>query len=432
MNDAAISTIAIGNVWTFAPLLAAVAAFFILTWKDPKQLLWAFIVAQPLIGGFYYTNIAVFSIVFKLPIFINNLFITAFVLFMFRKFVLEKERIVLPGGAFLWYLLFLLAAGASVFTTEHVSLTVSSFAKLAFWFLILLVVVNLALAREEIIKAFFTMLAVSFLPLAVGLFQLTRLSRLEVPHRINSLYVHPNVFAYYLVLLIAAGWFFLPVFTGWKKRLVVSSLALSLICLAFTFTRGAWICLVLSFGMTFLLFGIKVSHLKKLSLGLAGILALAVLAAPLREKIVSLIQEPRVAGSLQWRWIHWRETAGDLISSLPNLYSGRGVGTFHFYGHFPGFAAHNDYLMIWSGAGLAAAVVLIIFHLKWLLDTANGILTAGTEQGRAAGKVLFAAVVTAAVGLFTENLLLLPLFQTHLWLIGGLAVRNFRLERNIS
>lgn len=428
MNEAATSTIAIGNIWAFVPLLAAVVAFFILTWRDPKRLLWAFIVAQPLIGGFYYTNIAVFPVVFKLPIFINNLFITAFVLFLFRKLFLEKTRIVFPGGAFLWYLLFLAAAGVSVFTTEHVAIAVNAFAKLVFWFLILLVVVNLALSREEILKAFFLVSAVSLIPLAAGVSQLFHFSRLEVPNRMNSLYVHPNVFAYYLVLLIAAGWFLLPFFEGWKKRILQVSLALSIFCLVFTFTRGAWICLILSFGLVFLLFGVRFSHLRTLGLLLAGAGFLLGLAPPFREKTIAFLQQPRVAMSLQWRLALWTETVGGLVSSFRNYYSGRGVGTFHFYGHFEGFAAHNDYLMIWSGAGLAAALILIVFYLKLLLDSANGILAA-QGRDRAVGKILFVAAVTAAVGLSTENLLLLPLFQTHFWLICGLAYQSFRPEK---
>lgn len=431
MSDPATANIVISDGAGLIPLLAGVAAFFYWTWKDPKRLLWAFIAAQPLIGGFYYTNIEFFSAATKLPIFVNNLFILAFVLFLARKLFLEKERIVLPGGAFLWYPVFLAAAGASVFTTDHFSVALNAFGKLAFWYLILLSIVNLALSREEIKNAFFLTAAVSLIPLAVGVSQLAHFGRLEVPNRLNSLYVHPNVFAYYLVLLIAVGWFLLPFFEGWKKRIVPASLGLSLFCLVFTFTRGAMICLVLSFGLVFLLFGVKPSHLRTMGLVLAGAALLVLVAPPVREKVAAFIQYPHVAHSLQWRWTLWTETVGELASSLRNLYSGRGVGTFHFYAHFPGFAAHNDYLMIWSGAGLAAVAALVVFYVKMLLSAVNHVLAARGED-RAVGKILFVAVLTAAVGLSTENLLLLPLFQTHFWLICGLAVRSFRLGKEAA
>lgn len=416
----------VSRIIFLVPLLLGIVGFFIFAWRYPKKLLWVFIVAQALIGGFYYTNLVFFSASIKLPIFINDLFILAFLLVLAGKTVVRGEKITLLRGETLWYLLFVVFCGVSLFTTDYFSVSLNAFGKLVFWFLIYLVIVNLNLSLEEIKKAFFLMVAVAFIPLAVGVSQLFHFSRLEVPNRLNSLYVHPNVFAYYLVLLIAVCWLLHPFFDELKKRLFLLGLGLSLVCLVFTFTRGAMICLVLGLGLLFLWSGARLSEIKWFGVLFISAMVFAVLVPLLREKVLEILFEPRVATSLNWRFILWNETIKQLTSSPGSILFGKGIGTFPFYAFFGSFAAHNDYLMIWSGAGFVATAALIVFYLKMLLAGINHILmTGGVHQ--AIGKVFFVTVLTAAVGLTTENLILLPLFQTYFWIICGLAAQSFKL-----
>lgn len=280
---------------------------------------------------------------------------------------------------FFWqWSLVLLTAIPGFFVTVSPTETLREFVRVASIFLLYLAAFDL-LATEAQIRTFVKTLALSVvIPGVVALVQFVLGKGLTVDNissRLYGTFGHPNVLAFYLVLVVTVLLTTLPIFgQAWRRRALVGLVVL-LGLLVGTYTRGAWI------GMTIILvlFGLLLH--RKLLLYAAGAGIFIVLAFPLVSKLTfavinvdlmntSVIQRitnaNRDSGSLDWRVELWRDMRRK-VGEAP--YFGHGLGSFPILReqqiNNPAEAteAHNDYLRLaveTGFIGLGAYLLLLL------------------------------------------------------------------------
>jgi ribonuclease HI/O-antigen ligase len=196
--------------------------------------------------------------------------------------------------------------------------------------------------------------------------------------RSYATFPHPNAFAAYLCLSA-----FLMVFSmaSWKrihaKKLLVVSLPLLLMALAFSYSQGAWIALILSVGIYFL---ISKHNLKNLTLGVFFLLTISSLLLPLAASFV-LKYKPVLGESIKGRLI-LATVAGKIFSTSPLF----GVG----FGNFiPKAAAdisslvfrfqpvHSVYLMLLTEWGIALFLFFFLAMARTIKLSKSPILLVG-------------------------------------------------------
>lgn len=184
--------------------------------------------------------------------------------------------------------------------------------------------------------------------------------------RISSSFVHPNDFGAYLMVMATLFISVVISFKGGLKRNIFLSaaLALALVCLFLTVSRGAW----LSFAAALVALGVLKA--KKVAAGFVAVLIAVLFFMPSehRQRIYEL---PDLESGTTWeRIMIWRGTF-DMIKEHPVL--GFGVNTFSR--HFPDYKpeeypddryAHNCYLQMAAEIGIVGALLFLAFILTTL------------------------------------------------------------------
>ncbi|UCG34727.1 MAG: O-antigen ligase family protein [Candidatus Omnitrophota bacterium] len=215
--------------------------------------------------------------------------------------------------------------------------------------------------RKDFDKLFLIILASAFLPLCLGLVQYL----FKVGYhggefnRVTGTFVHPNVFAQYLAIIILMILYFLET----RKIGLVLKIALFLLLglIAFeiiqTYSRATWIALV-SVLMLFSLY-YRVSK-KLLFYFLLGVMLILFLPQ-IRERFMDIIS-PKIyhRSSWEWRKMVWEDTSSE-IKKHPIV--GHGLGA---YEQTFLFMAHNDYLRLAFEVGLLGLLSYLAFLLYLL------------------------------------------------------------------
>jgi len=213
------------------------------------------------------------------------------------------------------------------------------------------------------------------IPAIVGFGQVlsgTGLTFAESINRAYGTFGHPNVLAFYLVLGISFLLFCWPMIqTRLRSRWPVIIILATLLVL--TFTRGAWLGMLLALGV------MGIIHFRRLLLG--GLIALVVIVAilptvnvvttdvfgvdlrtvPGAKEIIARQADP---SSYQWRLDVWTEMSRRFYE---RPVFGFGLGAFlvvrqlQVYDFFQGVGAHNDYLRLLIELGLLGVCSYILF-----------------------------------------------------------------------
>lgn len=176
---------------------------------------------------------------------------------------------------------------------------------------------------------------------------------------------NPNMLGEYLVLIIpiAAG-IILRRYGGMRKLSAMFCLGVMGLCLLCTWSRGAWLALILA--MVLFLF---MWHRRAVFLVIAGIVSVPFLPMILPASIVSRFTSIGNMGdsSTSYRVYIWR-AAINMIED--NFLSGIGIGEGAWYNIYPGYAylgieaaphSHNLYLQIMLELGVVGLAVFVVF-----------------------------------------------------------------------
>jgi O-antigen ligase len=243
--------------------------------------------------------------------------------------------------------------------------------------------------------------------------------------RISSTFPHPNIFAFYLVLIISLIFFILKTNskppTGGSRIFLWAYLFVMVIELALTKTRSAWAVLFL----TLIVYGSLFE--KKYLLYSIVLTVTAMLITPIQDRLLNLTDAKVfwnygfAANSYEWRQILW-ESAWNWMSPS-NMVFGNGLGSFLKFSptFFPlsggaEFGAHNVYLQLLFEEG-----VIGVASFAWLFAGLLLVIYRDTTTENLAVFIVLALLAQYLVAGYSDNMLDYLSFNWNFWFLCGTA-----------
>jgi O-antigen ligase len=285
--------------------------------------------------------------------------------------------------------------------------------------------------RETDILIFFKIfLCSSIVPFGFAVVQIVvpSLSQTQEGFRLYGSFTHPNIFAFYCVL-IASLCIFLLVSKNISidssfRRSVVFILIFSILCLLLTQTRSAWISLFLVYFVYCLL-----SSRKQL-IYVFLLLAVGLMVPMVHDRVAEiflsesssiddLIYANEKLNSFDWRKVVWFSSL-DYIFESP--FFGYGLNTFKYYfSDFilfeyeeNSFDAHNVYIQMLFDVGFFG----LFFYFILLLGVINRINNY-RKFDNAGGSVVLGVVIGYVVMGFSDNILFYLAYNWYFWFFVG-------------
>lgn len=243
-----------------------------------------------------------------------------------------------------------------------------------------------------------------------------------VSGRYGAPFPHPNILAFYLVLVIGVLLYLSRSLAGRAGALTWLAYAgymlLLLGLLYATKTRSAW----MAAALLFLLYGLLVERRYLVYLLLAP--ALAMLVPEFRDRVLDLGQGNAVVqyaklNSFAWRQLIW--TSG--LEWMEPLRYLAGYGNHAFFVHsidfFPlaggrNLGAHSVYVQLFFDLGVLGVAAFV-----WLFWAAAGLMRPTLRLDRRAGVVFGALLVSYLVVAASDNLLGYLVFNWYFWFTIG-------------
>jgi O-antigen ligase len=221
---------------------------------------------------------------------------------------------------------------------------------------------------NKILKAYF--FSASLISL-LGLFFIVT-NRFTFDGRLEIFYNSPNYLAMFLAPAVLIGFYFLhnkPVST----TLLLAQITI-LINLYFTYSYSAWIAIIFSTILFFLITNKVIFHKKKIIIFSFLIFLLAV--SQINNQKIQNILNPENHSSLESRLVIWRSTA-KIIED--NFWLGIGPGNFqekyleyqNYFPPYPEWAVphpHNIFLTFWLQSGIIGLISFVLLLIFWLRD----------------------------------------------------------------
>ena len=248
--------------------------------------------------------------------------------------------------------------------------------------------------------------------------------------RIEGTFTHPNILAFYLVLMIALSFFTLrgglPQGNRVKRNVLRLYIANMLVLLLTTKTRSAWI----SCWAMFFIYGIlRERKFVILSLSLPF---LALLNESIMDRVRDLFHGTKLGvakaklNSFAWRIELWKSSIG-LIKR--RLITGHGLASFRMLsrGFFElkekGVPAHNIFLELLFETGIFGLISYIGIFISLLKKFGSHI---GNRFGgiSAQNAVVFAYIIGLLIASIADNMLYYLAFNWYLWFFLGIILRG--------
>jgi O-antigen ligase len=274
----------------------------------------------------------------------------------------------------------------------------------------------------------------SVIPVAYGLYGIATGSVIGIAGtRVQSTFAHPNIFAFYLALVIGIVFFQIksPLLAGrlWRRSLLFVWMAVLLIMLLTTQTRSAWLASLLMF----LWFGLFFE--RRYLLYIFALCCLALLIEPIRDRIIDL-NAPEVEtsqtrlDSFRWRVELWASGLGWM--DIKNYLFGYGIGAFSeyapvFYDKSDGihWDAHNVYVQWFFDVGLVGLVCYTWIHCRILY-----LLRRLAKIDQILGFVVPLTVISYLTVSFSDNMMFYLAFNWYYWFFLGAASALLYLAPN--
>ncbi|PKG65941.1 MULTISPECIES: O-antigen ligase family protein [Pseudoalteromonas] len=255
--------------------------------------------------------------------------------------------------------------------------------------------------------------------------------------RLFGSFSHPNIFAFYLVLITTLCFFCIKtrlfIFSKQFIRRVKIILFISLICLVMTKTRSAWLALIIMFSVYALL--VERRYLLYLFLSLLILL----LIPEVQDRVLDIFSGSGVdsldvgesLNSYEWRKVVWF-ASWDYIAERPFLGHGYDTFSYYFLDFFPleeskGFDAHNAYVQItfdMGFLGLLAYLLIFTFILKRLLIQ--------FKKDKRGTSIIIGLVISYLVAGYSDNMLFYLSYNWYFWgLLGGFFFKKNSCKRAV-
>jgi putative inorganic carbon (hco3(-)) transporter len=331
--------------------------------------------------------------------------VNVFVIMIALLLVAETPKL-LPKKMFLLWLPFLLCGLVGVIMAPAVADALRAYLAQLSYCAVFVCAFYIVRTPEDFKRCARIVLVSSILPVIYGLIDIAVQGGVHGPNgaRLQSTFAHPNIYAFYLTLVIALGFYILKSdtykLTQGQKIGLGAWLALLLAMLALTQTRSAWI----ACGAMFLGYGLLFERRYLVYMLVVPVLALMI--PDVRDRVLDLGAGNEVKlyaklNSFAWRLYIWES---GLQWMQPSRYLlGYGIDSFAFYSptFFPlagktHFGAHSMYVqwlfelgalgllaclwiygrVLWTLKQLAAynrlgAFILIVMVLQYLIVSAS-------------------------------------------------------------
>lgn len=351
-------------------LLAIVPVFFLRTEYGILTL----IVLRPIIDTF-----SSYSVISIRSLSLNMNAILGVAVLVWAAYIILKYRIELrkiPG--MFWIVGLLLVTAASMLVTIDLGTSITELLRFSSLFVFYIIGYHITQRNNHFIVWVINALAASaVVPILVGVYQLISFSGLSaggLSNRIYATFGHPNVLGFYMVLVITIVLIkYISTPLQHRSLLYPWVLAGATMALLFTYTRGAWLGLV----VVFIVIGI-VKFRKALGFTVVGIMLLFGIGSTLNaifidtfninltdiQLISRFTTRDEESDSIAWR-LGVLETMAPKTLDSPLL--GYGIGNFVTLrklgdiGLYDDPEAHNDYLRIAIETGLLGLAVYVLW-----------------------------------------------------------------------
>lgn len=251
----------------------------------------------------------------------------------------------------------------------------------------------------------------------------------QISARAYSVFMNPNVFAEYIVLVVPlVVSLFWTHKDGFKKFVFLGIVGLLMLSLLLTFSRGGILSVAIS-AFTFLFFLYRPLIALFIPFGLLG---MSFLPENIRNRIISITNVKDSSAS--YRFKIWQITK-DVIKDHP--ISGVGFGhkpfkqTFESYiRSMPIFHAHNTYLEVMAEGGAAGFITFLFVVIISIIETLRIIYKTTDKNIKAFACGLIASIVgILAHGMF-EDIIYINRIILMIWVILGLVMALKNINKN--
>lgn len=338
-------------------------------------------------------------------------------------FLILHYRFQIPlRGIQAWWV-FLLFGALSIFISPEKLNSFRSYFSILTYFSVFIIPFYFIKTKVDVADVIKLIVYSAIIPLAFVLkdFALPAASTTKDGFRLFSTFSHPNIFAFYLVLIASVCFYSI------KSRLVMFDanfirrakyiLGMSIVCLLLTKTRSAWVALIL----VFVVYGLICERRYIIYLAVLGCLAMLIPA--IQDRVFDLftgntVTEGEALNSLAWREVVWT-ASWDYILDKPIFGHGYNTFSYYFLDFFPleeskGFDAHNAYVQIAFDMGFFGVfgyLILFILNLKKIL-----LLFKFDKPGCA---ILGGLMLSYMLVSYSDNMLFYLSYNWYFWFLFG-------------
>lgn len=350
--------------------------------------------------------------------------INALIILIALLFVFEKPKL-LPRKAIVAWLVFLAIELVSAVVSPNTVPALKSLLGMISYFAVFVCAFYIVRTPEDFRFVIRLILASSIIPVIYGIISTgIHASGGLAGFRLQSTFGHPNIFAFYLTLVISLALYMVksPAFilSPAKRWMLIGYTGLLFVMLLLTQTRSAWLaCFVL-----FVLYGLVFERRYLIYILVLAVLALMV--PSVQERLSDLDSGNTVAtyarlNSFAWRVYLWESA---LSWMAPSRYlTGYGIEAFGFYSgvFFPlaggiQWSAHSVFVQLFFDSGLIGLIAYLVLFYQSLR-----VLFRFYGQDRLAGGIMICALVEYLVVSASDNMLGYLAFNWYFWLLMGMG-----------
>jgi len=360
--------------------------------------------------------------------------LTALFLVMCAGIMLRKRNLrllSLPGAKA--YGLFIFLCLLSLFFSQDPIFGMRRLIRYSTYFIIYFLCVNLLDTQKKIRSMAAALFLSALIPLIFGFYQAATSSGMITAGGFNRIFAtltYPNAYAFYLmIMLIFTSGVYLSSRSAASRLMLLSYAVLLFISLILTFTRGAWLGLIIAW-FTLAAFVLRKSGLKNFPalLFLFGILFfLAIMFLPWIAQR-SLYLTGASMGSFGWRSTIWLAYFNQF---LLHPLKGLGLGSSSVIAKKElGFiiAPHNDYLKILAESGIFAFVAYISFLFSVFKFSVKEFIRTSQEKSFIYA-ALAAAVLSVSFVFLGDNLLDYDTSFSYFWFFLGIVYGSHNVKQ---
>lgn len=353
--------------------------------------------------------------------------------------LLLQQPLRAPSAVFAIWTPFLVVAFASIYYTNTPQATDAPrvFLVLVTYWALFIIPFFIFRSRSDLPRFVLLIFASSIVPSLYAFYDIWRGLSYGSEFRLASTFPHPNIFAFYLVLLLglalyarasqSAAW---PAGT---RRLVSYYIPLLLFFLALTKTRSAWVACAVMFLVYALLFD------RRFLLGFLAAPLFVLVDPSLLERLVDVLHSEEIEdlsrlnedtrlNSFAWRELLWT-SAIPWIAVKP--FFGYGLDSFRTYSleffplvHAFGVDSHNFFLQVLFEMGLVGAVALV-----WLFAAIALRIIQGLPYDRNGMVVTLTLLVAYSLEAYSDNMMYYLSFNWYFWFALGTICAWIELEK---